>query len=215
MIKIIIKLIIIGSLIANVSLFVILFTPIVEFISKPIIVGESSKKSQVIVILSSGCFDTENGFPSFSTTARIHKGAELYKKGYAEKIICVGANYLNNSKKTVGQVMKESLLIYGIPEKNIYVQDKIPGDWNYYLNFIDMIKSFKGVFDFNESIIVTSPQNTFRIKKIFIKQGINPTVVFSDKCLIYPYNWHVRFENFRDVANEYWAIFLFYILGRI
>jgi uncharacterized SAM-binding protein YcdF (DUF218 family) len=214
--KKIISTIFILSLLLNSCLFIILFTPITELLYKPLIVDEKPQKSEVIVILSSiDAFDTTNGFPDFSTLARLQKGLQLYRDGYADKIICVGGSKLVSTQKSYAQIMEDALLSYGIPEHDIHIQDNIEGDWNYYKNLLEMVNKFKGKYDFDNSIIVTSSQNTYRIKKLFLKQNINATIVSAEKYALQPSNWHERFGLFRDVANEYWAVTLFYALGRI
>ena len=210
------KIVVILSLLLNVSLFVILFTPLVELLFRPLIIDEQPQKSDVIVILSwVDAYDTKEGFPDFSTLARLHKGLELYRQGYADKIICIGANKLKTSGKSLAQLMKETLILYGIPGDKIYVQDAIAGDWNYYDNLMQIVERFNGQFDFNRAIVVTSPRNTYRIKKSFLNEGIDPLMVASAKYALHPSNWHIRFELWRDVCNEYWAVCLFYMLGRI
>jgi len=204
------------SLCMNIGLFIILFTPITELLYKPLIVDEKPQKSEIIVILSSvDAFDTANGFPDFSTLARLQKGLQLYRGGYANKIICAGGSKLESTQKSYANIMKDALLSYGIPEKDILIQDDIEGDWNYYKNLLGMVSKFKNKYDFDNSIIVTSSQNTYRIKKLFLKQGIQATVVSAEKYALKPSNWHERFGLFRDIANEYWAVSLFYALGRI
>ncbi|GJQ59911.1 MAG: YdcF family protein [Candidatus Scalindua sp. AMX11] len=204
------------SVLLNTGLFIILFTPVTELLYKPLIVDEEPQKSEVIVILSSiDAFDTVNGFPDFSTLARLQKGLQLYHDGYADKIICAGGSKLRSTQKSYAQIMKDTLLLYGIPEHDIQIQDDIEGDWNYYKNLLEMVDKFRNRYDFDNSIIVTSSQNTYRIKKLFLKQNINATVVSAEKYALQPSNWHDRFGLFRDVANEYWAVSLFYALGRI
>ncbi|MCP4146415.1 MAG: YdcF family protein [bacterium] len=210
------KVIVIFSLVINISLAVILFTPLIEWMYRPLLIDEQPQKSDVIVILTwLDAYDTKEGFPDFATLARLHKGLELYRQGYAGKIICVGGNKLKTSGKSLARLMKETLMLYGIPEGDIYVQDSIPGHWDYYHNLMQIVERFKGQFDFNRSIVVTSPRNTYRIKKCFLKKGIDPIMVASAKYALHPSNWHIRFELWRDIANEYWAVCLFYALGRI
>ena len=198
----------------NIGVLGILFTPFSEWLYKPLITEDSPRPGDTIIILTGvDLFDTAEGFLDLSTFARLHKGLELYKKGFAKRIICVGGQRLSSSGKSFAEVMKNTLILYDVPEKNIYLQDKIPGNWNYYQNILNLTEQFQ--IDLNRSLIVTSPQNTFRIKKIFDSMGVSPCMIASTKYMLKPSNWHQRFEFFRDVANEYWAITLFYFLGRI
>lgn len=208
--------IIVISLLFNLFLFFILFTPLTEFLYKFLIVDEMPQKCSVIVVLSSvDGFDTEKGSPDLATYSRINKTVELYQKGYSDKIICVGGKIFSKSKKTYAQIMEDVLVNYGIPSENIFLQDEIAGDFNYYKNLVKITDKFKDKFDFKNFMIITAPQNTYRIKKAFKKINLSPIIVSSDKYALSPSNWHERFGFFRDILNEYWAIVLFKIIGRI
>lgn len=203
-----------GSLVANAILVLILVTPLSELLYRPLIIRELPRPGVAIVILSAvDVFDTNEGFPDFSTFSRLHKGVELYRAGYAPMIICVGGQKLSSSGKSFARVMKDTLVLYGIPGEKIGIQDEISGNYNYYQNLLKLPERFK--IDLNKVLIVTAPQNTFRIKKIFHRMGVSPAVISSSDYMLHPGNWHQRFEFFRDVINEYWAIALFFVLDRI
>ncbi|MBF0439140.1 MAG: YdcF family protein, partial [Magnetococcales bacterium] len=132
------------SLLFNATILIILFTPLTEWMHQLVLVSDPPKKSEVIVILAWGAYDTEDGgLPDFNTLTRLRKGLQLYRQGYADKIICVGGNRLASSGKSFSALMKETLISYGIPEANIMIYDKIPGNWYYYNNLIAMIEHYK------------------------------------------------------------------------
>lgn len=203
------------SVFVNFVFFVILFTPLTKYLSFPLNVGQAPHKAEVIVILAYDAYDSETGFLDLQSRARLEKGADLFEAGFAPKIICVGGNKLFRSGKTYGQRMKDLLVRYGIPEGTILVQDDIPGNWAYYDNLMAILKKYEGVFDFNNALVVTSPQNTYRIQKAFNMQKIFPTLVASENYAITPYNWHTNFNFFHSVSNEYCAIFYFWVADRI
>ncbi|MEO5334127.1 MAG: YdcF family protein [Magnetococcus sp. YQC-5] len=204
------------SLLFNALILTILFTPVTEWMHQLVLIDEKPQKSEVIVILAWGAYDTDDGgMPDFNTLTRLRKGLQLYRQGYADKIICVGGNRLSSSGKSVAALMKETLILYGIPATDIQIFDKIPGNWYYYDNLLAMIEHYKKEFNFNNSLFVTYSGNTFRIKKALLKKGYNPIMISSGNYPLKPYNWHNRFEFFREIGNEYYAIGLFYMLGRI
>lgn len=197
-------------------LSVILFSPVVKYLCLPLIVDEEPRLADAIIILSANDgFDTAEGFPDLATLSRIYKGLELYKAGYAPKIICVGGKILPVSGKSLAQVMRDNLVLSGVDERQVFVQDEIEGDWNYYKNLLMLSERFRGSIVIDKSIIVTSPHNSYRIKKIFARQGLHPIVVSASMYMISPVNWHENFGLFRELANEYWAIVLFWCLDRI
>lgn len=209
------RIIILLSFLINLAFVVMLFTPITEIMSRPLDVSETPRKAEVIVILAYDAFDTESGFLDLQSRARVEKGLELYTRGFAPKIICVGGNRLSMSGKSYGARMKDLLMLYGVPEGDVLVQDDIPGNWQYYDNLMAMVEKYKDSFDFNNALLVTSFQNTLRIKKAFAKQGITPVLVAMEKYDLAPYNWHTRFNFFHSVSNEYCALFYFWVADRI
>ncbi len=202
------------SVLFNITILVILFTPVIEWLHKPLRVSEQPQPSDLIVILSGGAYDVDGGLPNFNTFVRLRKGLELYRHGYADHIICAGANRLPDSGKSIGRVMKETLVSQGLPEPAIEVFDEVPGDFEYYDNLMAMVDRYKDRHDFNRTMIVTSTGNALRIKKSFLKKGYNPLLITSGDYQFKPYNWHNRFEFFQEIGNEYFAFALFWALGR-
>lgn len=203
------------SLAANLGLGLILFTPLPQLMAKPLISEDAPVKSEAIVVLSFvDAYDTEDGgFLDFATLARMQRALELYRDGFAPKILCVGGNRLA-SGQSVGGLMRKTFELYGVPSSAILVQDAIPGNFEYYDNLLGAIKGFPKI-NFNHVMVVTSCQNTYRIRRSFEKQGVNPVMISAPKYAMAPSNWHINFETFRDVANEWWAVGLFKVLGRI
>ena len=204
-----------ASLAANLGLGLILFTPLPQIMAMPLISEDAPVKSEAIAVLAFvDAYDTEDGgFLDFATLARMQRALELYRAGYAPKLICVGGNRLA-SGKSVGTLMRETFELYGVSVSDILVQDAIPGNFEYYDNLIGTVSAFPAI-DFNKVMVVTSCQNTYRIRKSFEKRGFTPTMISAPKYALTPSNWHINFETFRDVFNEWAALALFKYLGRI
>jgi uncharacterized SAM-binding protein YcdF (DUF218 family) len=132
-----IKGVIILSFIINVGLFTILFTPLNEWTHKLLLISYEPRESDVIVVCSSNFpFNTQNGLPDLSTLVRLEKGLRLYREGYADKIIVFGGIRMEKAGITTAEAMKERLLLYGVPEEDIIVQDEIMGKMHYYENLL-------------------------------------------------------------------------------
>lgn len=206
-----------GKLLVAFALIVltVLFTPVSEWLHAPLIVDEPVHDTEALIILSTNeAHQTDSGMLDFATLARVTKGVEVFNAVAVDRIFVVGGNRVPRAGLTVASLMQEELVRVGIPPEMVVLQDSIPGDFNYYDNLMQLPERYSEI-DFDKAIVVTSSHNTFRIKRAFRKRGLNTTIVSTEPYALYPANWHFRFENFRDVANEYWAILLFYLLGRI
>ncbi len=212
----IIRFIITISFLINFALFIILFTPLNEWLYSFIKVSEIPQKGDVIVVLSCPFYyDTEKGVPDMSTLMRLEKGLELYKEGYADKIIVLGGIVMKRSNKTIAQAMKERLLLYNVPREDIIVHDDIKGTWEYYDNLLLLLEKYKDQFDFTKALFVTSSEQAYRIKKCLNKKLHNPIVITSEPYEFAP-DWGQRFHLFRRVVNEiFFAIPSFYFSNRL
>lgn len=197
------------SLTINAIIAIILFTPLTEALYKPLIVDDTPLKSEAIVILASSVY--QDGFPGFRTIARLMKGLDLFRQGYAPKIICIGGKYSGINSSTAVS-MKKTLILYGINKENILVQDNT---LNTYYDLSAVLEKFKNDFNFNRVIFVTSSYHTYRVKKVLEKKGIQPLIVSANKYELNPQLWAERWGLFREVAREYIAIVYFKLRGWI
>lgn len=205
------------SMMINIGFIVILFTPVNRWVHQAMWVNVplTEKKYDAIVICSSNFhFETDNGIPDESTLIRLEKGLRLYKEGYAHKIIALGGIAMEKSHKTTAVAIKERLMLYGVPEKDIIVQDDVIGKLYYYENILSMIDKYKGSIDFNKVIFVTSIDQSLRLFKALKGLIANPKVVTGEPYELVA-DWGQRFHVFRRIANEIiFAHPYFYFTGR-
>jgi uncharacterized SAM-binding protein YcdF (DUF218 family) len=204
------NIIIVFSLIINLIMAVIFFTPLTEELYKPLLVNEPLRKSEAIIVLSGDGYSC--GVLGMLTMTRINKALEVYRDKWADEILCVGGKWFPKINKSISEVMKEYLILYGIPEKNISVCDETNGTY-YDINY--MLKKFDKRFNFNNAIFVTSSFHTYRVKRILQKQGIKAIVVSAEQYELYPNFWATRFDLFKIIVREYLAIFCSKIKGWI
>lgn len=204
------NLILTASLTLNLFIAVIILTPMTEQLYKPLIVDEPVQKSEAIIVLS-GC-SYRTGLPAFMTLTRLRRCIELYRDQWADKIICLGGTRLKEIDKSIAEIMKETLILNGIPEEDILVQDETMNTYN---DISRLLVKFNKEFDFNKAIFVTSSFHTYRVKKILEKKGIDAIVVSAEPYELYPHFKTSRLAFFRVVAREYLAICYFKIKGWI
>ncbi len=152
--------------------------------------------------------------PDLSTLVRLEKGIRLYREGYADRIIAFGGIEITRNGKTTGQAMKERLVLYGIPEDHIIVQDQVRGRIPYYENILHMMYTLDSEIDFNKAIFVSSNDQSFRLYHALRSEIKNPIVVTGEPYELYA-DRGPKLQTFRRIANEILvAIPRFYITGR-
>jgi len=212
---------IILSLGINCLIIIICFTPLTEALYKPLIVNEPPQKCDVIVILAAGA--NREGFLGYRSMNRIEKGVSLYRKNLADKILCAGGDWYDVPGKSIGDLMKEKLIFYNIPEEAVLVQD-VPKrkmkpmkslKVNTYSDLKDWYKKIQEKQHIKKSIFVTSSYHTYRVRKILDKLDINGIVISVEPYELLPMKLSSRLELFREIMREYSAILFFLIKGYI
>ncbi len=194
----------------NIFFAIILFTPLTEQLYKPLIVNEQPIKSEVIVVMSAGAY--ESGLPDFGTMVRLRKGLELYHNGWADRIICAGGIRYENINKSIAELMKQTLILYGVPPVNIKIQDETINTYN---DIRYLTKNCEPDFDFNKAMFVTSSYHTYRVKRILHKMGLNASVISAEPFELMPTACSQRMDLFRNIIREYMAICYFKLRGYI
>lgn len=202
------KIIISSSVILNIILFLIIFSPVTSFLYKPLIVDENIKNCEIGVILSASGYSST--LLDFSSLTRLQKGLELYRAGVVQKLICIGGIKLGDT--TIAKVMKKTLILYGVNSENIFIEDSTS---NTYLDIISMRNMYGNQFNFNEAIFITSSYHTGRVKSILNKMKIKGIVVSAEKWELNPRLCSERFLLFRNILREYGAICYFTLKGWI
>ncbi|MDP2690283.1 MAG: YdcF family protein [Deltaproteobacteria bacterium] len=95
---------------------VIMFSPLVNGLARNLLVEPEVKKADAIVVLAGGAYN--NGVLDRSTLMRVLLGIELYKKGFADRIIFSGGNMLGHMLDiTISVKMSELATQLGVPEE--------------------------------------------------------------------------------------------------
>ena len=107
-------------------------------------------KADVIVVVSGG-----------QTTSRAEKGIDLYKQGYAPKIIFSGAALDDGPSNAFA--MRDQALANGVPASNIYIDEKSQNTYENAVNSKAILQSLAA----SKIILVTSPYHQRRANQTF------------------------------------------------
>ncbi|MBI5343727.1 MAG: YdcF family protein [Deltaproteobacteria bacterium] len=182
----------------------IMFTPAVRMLAANLLVDTQLRKADAIVVLAGGAYD--NGTLGHSTMIRTLHGVELYKKGFADKIIFSGGNMLGHMLGiTISVKMSELATDLGVP-REAQMLDTVS------LRTYENALETKRIMDENrlkDALLVTSATHMKRAMLTFERIGIKvypaPDTAFETE-VIDPFE---RFGMFKIVMREY-AGMLFY-----
>ncbi len=193
-----------------VGVVVVLFTPFVEFLVKPLIIDEEPQPSNVIIVLSSDFY--KSGLPDMETLVRLRKAIQLVEAGWATKIICAGGLWLDDQSLSIAQSMKDTLVINGRDASDILVYDDTINTYN---DIHGVLRKYSQTFNLDDSLIVTSAYHTRRVKLILKKMGLKSRVISAEPIELMPRAWSSRLPTFHAVVREYLALLYFKSLGYI
>ncbi len=187
------------------------FSPFVELLYRPLVAAEQPVRGDAIIILSSDFFDS--GLPGLRTFARLTKGLDLYRKGYAPVIICSGGVRIPSSGASYARAMKETLVSWGVDKGAVLVQDETVNTYNDIRYLADHAGNYH--IDLNKSMFVTSSYHTLRVRKILDKRGVRAPVVSAEPVELQPKRWSLRPDFLREAIREYGALAYFTVKGWI
>lgn len=125
---------------------------------------DRTRKADAIVIL--GAHVRSDGQPGLGLKMRTNHALQLYKKGYAKKIICTGGRgtYPPPEAEAAARVLRQR----GVPPSDILLENQSTSTWENaaYASEICRAKGYKNV------IIVSDPFHLWRAEHNFARCGI-------------------------------------------
>jgi uncharacterized SAM-binding protein YcdF (DUF218 family) len=190
------------------GLLIIFYSPLFWFMGDQLIVSDSPKKSDAIVVFSG---DGEVSYRNLSYQNRALDAVKLFKDGYADKI------FLSSGREqTIADVEMISLYLIskGIPKQSIYILDRYPNST--YQNVI-MVKDSLEKNNIKSILFVTAPYHSQRAVLTWRKNAPNLEVISFN--LVNPLNksvkWNIRLDKIRIIVYEYAAIVHNWLVGVI
>jgi len=199
-----------------IGFFMIFYTNLVWWIAEPLKISQEPSKADCIVVFAGGV--GESGKPGQGYEERVQKAVELYREGYADKII-FSSGYTYFFKEP--QVMKALAVSLGIPENSIILEDRA-GDTFQNIKFTKDIldrKKWKSV------LLVSSPYHMKRAFLTFRKAAadIKVTYVPITNGHFYMHKFanptifqsRINIEQIRGILHEYLGIVYYWFKGYI
>ncbi|MFA4966610.1 MAG: YdcF family protein [Candidatus Margulisiibacteriota bacterium] len=165
-----------------------------------LIIQDKLEKADVILVLAGD-----------SNGERVEGAANLFKLGYAPKILMSGGPAVWNL--TYAQNMREEARLLGIPDKDILIQDRSKSTYE------DIKFSFRILKKINAKsvILVSSPYHMRRAvslaRKLYPKEGIKVIAFPCQKSEWKKEGWWLRHEATQPVIHEYMALFQYLLKG--
>ncbi|MEE9613471.1 MAG: YdcF family protein [Thermodesulfobacteriota bacterium] len=209
----------------TVLVLVVMFTPVANYMARPLVVAPKDREADLIVVLGGGVFP--NGLLGGGSNERLIHGLLLYKEGRAPKIIFSGGSIIKTSAKILhtitrsedtsridaveADIMKDISVRLGIPAGDLSVD----GDSIHTYGNLAAVKGFMETRGLKSCLIVTSPTHILRSMKVSGKLGLD--------CYPAPvgdYTPHIRGSTgrlslMRAVLWEYAALGLYKAYGYI
>jgi len=189
--------------------FLLLFkTPFIWFVAAPLKISESPRKVDAILVFGGGVGET--GGPGKSTIERARHAAELYLKGYSDKIIfSSGYTYIHNDAEN----MKLIAVSMGVDKRDIILEQKASSIYENVLFSKEILKKN----NWNSILLVSSPYNMLRSALVFKRQEKDTKVFYVpvEKSQFYDRAFGVKLAQIRAIAHEYVGIFYYYFKGYI
>lgn len=189
---------------------VLFYTPLFWLIGEPLKVSQPPQKADCIVVFAGGV--GESGKAGQGYEERVYQAVELYKKGYADKLI-FSTGYVYFLKET--QVMKSVAVSLGVSGEAIILEDKAASAY-------ENVMFSKRILDkrnMNSILLVSSPYNMRRILLVFNKSAKGIKVICSpvpnSMFFTHPHKWWVKIspEQIRGILHEYLGILFYWWKG--
>jgi len=190
-------------------LSIVLFkTPFIWFLAGPLKISDSLQRADAIVVFGGGVGET--GSPGKSTIERARYAADLYRDGYADKIIfSSGYTYTANDAEN----MRLIALSMGINDTDIILEEEANST---YENVI-FTKRILDKGQWKSILLISSPYNMRRAFFVFDKwaKGIKVFYAPVKKCQFYDRSGGVRPAQIRAIGHEYLGIIYYMAKGYI
>lgn len=190
-------------------LYLLLFkTSFIWFIAEPLRIVDEPRKVDAIVVFGGGVGET--GSPGKSTIERARYAEELYKQGYAKKIIFSSGYTLRYND---AENMKLIVLSMGIPERDIILEQKANSTY-------ENVKFANEILDkekFDSILLVSSPYNMARASLVFRKIANERKIIHTPvlNSEFYDRGIGSRWGQIKAVFHEYLGIIYYWWKGWI
>lgn len=199
---------------AMAAYLLIFYTPVVWVAAKPLIISDRPQKADAIVVLGGGV--GESGRVGQGYEERVQYAVELYKNGYADRIV-FSSGYVHIFKETL--VMKALAMSSGVPEDDIVLEN---GAVNTYEN-VKLIKEMADSGHWKKILLLSSPYHMRRVSLTFdkIAKGVGVVYVPIPNGSFYSHGGEgifgrkISLQQIKGILHEYIGIIYYWNKGWI
>lgn len=159
---------------------------------------DEAENADVIIVLGAGL--SRDGRPNSALTRRSEHAAELWKNGYAARIICTGGVGLNQTRSEADGC-REVLTREGVPQSAIVLEERSRSTEENAMFTLDIMREL----GFESAILVSDSYHVFRARYIFAQVGIDVVLspVATSRIRLSSYAYSMA----REVAALHWQVF--------
>ena len=194
----------------------VFYTPVIWYAASPLLISQAPVKADCIVVFSGGV--GESGKAGQGYEERVQKAVELYKDGYADRLI-FSSGYTYLFKEPL--VMKALAVSLGVPEGSIILEDTAK-------NTFENVKFSKRILDrngWNSILLISAPYHMKRASLVFHKlaKNVKVTYVPITNSSFYTHasgtpqtGWkQINIVQIRGILHEYFGIIYYWFKGYI
>lgn len=180
-----------------------------DWLMTPLVIHESDRRADVIIVLGSGTKKNGNHLPA-QAKDRAQMGLILLANGEAPMMI-VSGGLDTNTKLVEADMMAQYAVAIGAMADRIIKEEKSHDTYENAVNSLAIMKARA----WNTALVVTSPYHTKRACAIFRKQKADVRCIVAPFYLADRATPIERISNFRSVVREYAAWVFGWIRGYV
>jgi len=200
---------IIASAMASAMVYALLFhSPALWLAGKPLQIVGQPVQADVIAVLAGGI--GESGEPSENYQEKVKHGVELYRQGYASKMIFSSGVYHTFNE---ARVMKALAVSLGVPETAIILDEIGGGNYASLLH----VKTIMLAEGWTRMLLVTSRYNTGRSRLVVQKNMAGFIVTFTPapQSVFFGDQRQIELRHIKAILHEYASILYYWIMAYI
>lgn len=193
----------------SVILFIATFTNLNDLLKKPLVRDETPQKADVVIVLGGGIVTDTKSLP-WMVEERVQKAVELYKDGYALKMIVTGGE-IKGHNYSESDFMGPYGISLGVSPPDMFAEGKAKDTRTnaIYSGAIMDKQSLK------TALVVTSEFHTQRACHVFRKLNMDVVCVAAFKNPVYNNNYFRNLMDFRMIVREYLATVYYWLRGYV
>jgi uncharacterized SAM-binding protein YcdF (DUF218 family) len=191
---------VLASIVPIVLVYLVLFeTPVLWLAARPLVVSDSPDRADVIVVLGHGV--GESGQAGEGSFERVKRAVDLYRQGYAPRIVFSSASRLTFPEAAVMKALAVSL---GVPSDAVLLEERASSTYEY-VRFTGEILERHG---WRSVLLVTSRYHMRRASLTFQRNLPDVRVVHVPvaQSAFYAHAWGATASQLRAIAQEYAGI---------